>query len=95
MLPPCADASTAPASAPTALPVLPPCLPAPLPPCLPVQVLDPSTNDEYSRVITPETAMTDEVEDVCAMLVECLELRKHWLFRPAREWRGGRRGGAG
>lgn len=40
---------------------------------------------DYSRVITPETAMTDEYEDVCAMLVECLELRKHWLFRPARE----------
>ncbi|KXZ51290.1 hypothetical protein GPECTOR_13g777 [Gonium pectorale] len=38
--------------------------------------------DDYSRVITPETAMTDEVEEVCALLVECLELRKHWLFKP-------------
>ncbi|GIL84466.1 hypothetical protein Vretimale_19007 [Volvox reticuliferus] len=42
-----------------------------------------NAGDEYSRVITPETAMTDEVEEVCGSLVECLELRKHWLFRPA------------
>ncbi|GLC55501.1 hypothetical protein PLESTB_000994400 [Pleodorina starrii] len=39
--------------------------------------------DDYKRVITPESAMTEEVEEVCGSLVECLELRKHWLYKPA------------
>jgi hypothetical protein len=25
--------------------------------------------------------MTDESEEACAMLVECIELRKKWLFQ--------------
>ncbi|KAL6754093.1 hypothetical protein V8C86DRAFT_382763 [Haematococcus lacustris] len=28
--------------------------------------------------------MTDETEEACAMLVECIELRKKWLFEPLR-----------
>ncbi|KAF5833185.1 hypothetical protein DUNSADRAFT_10599 [Dunaliella salina] len=30
-----------------------------------------------------EAAMTDELEEACAMLVECIDLRKKWLFQPA------------
>lgn len=30
---------------------------------------------------TQEAAMTDELEEACAMLVECIDLRKKWLFR--------------
>jgi hypothetical protein len=26
-------------------------------------------------------AMTDELEEACAMLVECIDLRKKWLFQ--------------
>ncbi|GFH18548.1 A_deaminase domain-containing protein, partial [Haematococcus lacustris] len=43
-----------------------------------------ATSEDYCRVITPETAMTDETEEACAMLVECIELRKKWLFEPLR-----------
>lgn len=25
--------------------------------------------------------MNDEIEEACAMLVECIELRKKWLFQ--------------
>lgn len=25
--------------------------------------------------------MTDELEEACAMLVECIDLRKKWLFQ--------------
>lgn len=39
--------------------------------------------DDYCRVITPENLLTEETEEVCAMLVECLELRRKWLFKPA------------
>jgi hypothetical protein len=39
--------------------------------------------DDYCRVITPENLLTEESEEVCAMLVECLELRRKWLFTPA------------
>eukprot|EP00967_Tisochrysis_lutea_P031764 scaffold37528_cov17-Tisochrysis_lutea.AAC.2 len=28
-----------------------------------------------------EAAMTDELEEACAMLVECIDLRKKWLFQ--------------
>jgi hypothetical protein len=38
--------------------------------------------DDYCRVITPENLLTDESEEVCTMLMECLELRRKWLFRP-------------
>eukprot|EP00879_Flechtneria_rotunda_P026859 GHRR01028695.1.p1 GENE.GHRR01028695.1~~GHRR01028695.1.p1 ORF type:complete len:496 (+),score=186.07 GHRR01028695.1:256-1743(+) len=38
--------------------------------------------DDYCRVITPENLLTEESEEVCAMLVECLELRRKWLFKP-------------
>ena len=37
----------------------------------------------YCRVITPEPAPSEEAEDVCALLRECLELRAKWLFAPA------------
>jgi AMP deaminase len=37
----------------------------------------------YCRVITPEPAPSEEAEDVCALLRECLELRAKWLFTPA------------
>ena len=37
----------------------------------------------YCRVITPEPAPSEESEDVCALLRECLELRAKWLFSPA------------
>jgi len=42
-----------------------------------------ANSDDYCRVITPEAAMTDELEEACAMLVECIDLRKKWLFQPA------------
>ncbi len=33
--------------------------------------------------------MTDELEEACAMLVECIELRKKWLFQVCcEEWVG-------
>lgn len=38
--------------------------------------------DDYCRVITPENLLTDESEEVCAMLLECMELRRKWLFWP-------------
>ncbi len=38
--------------------------------------------EEYSRIITPEAAVTEEMEDVCSMLAECLEMRRRWLFKP-------------
>lgn len=54
----------------------------------PIPRRDTSSGEDYSRVITPEAAITDEVEDVCAMLAECLEMRKKWLFKPAGAWVG-------
>lgn len=32
-------------------------------------------HEQYSRVITPEPAMNEETEDVCALLRQCLDLR--------------------
>jgi hypothetical protein len=32
--------------------------------------------DDYCRVITPENLLTEESEEVCAMLLQCMELRK-------------------
>lgn len=46
------------------------------------QLPDMSMYDDYSRVITPEMAQTDEMEEVCSMLMECMEMRKKWLFTP-------------
>lgn len=45
-----------------------------------------SMYDDYSRVITPEMAQTDEMEEVCSMLMECMEMRKKWLFTPEEVW---------
>jgi hypothetical protein len=39
--------------------------------------------DDYCRVITPENLLTEESEEVCAMLLQCMELRKKWLFTSA------------
>lgn len=36
--------------------------------------------EEYSRLITPEAVIAEEGEEVCAMLLECLELRRKWLY---------------
>ncbi|GMH37954.1 hypothetical protein BSKO_05838 [Bryopsis sp. KO-2023] len=36
--------------------------------------------EDYCRVITPETQLTEEYEDVCLTVVECLTLREKWLF---------------
>eukprot|EP00798_Chlamydomonas_sp_ICE-L_P024033 gene24033-9610_t len=37
--------------------------------------------NDYCRVITPEASMTEEVEEVCALIVETMELRNKWLFQ--------------
>lgn len=36
---------------------------------------DAAVHEQYSRVITPEPAMNEETEDVCALLRQCLDLR--------------------
>ena len=36
---------------------------------------DAAVHEQYSRVITPEPAMSEETEDVCALLQQCLDLR--------------------
>jgi hypothetical protein len=52
--------------------------------CVPQAIEQAATlYDDYCRVITPENLLTEESEEVCAMLVECLELRRKWLFTPA------------
>lgn len=40
--------------------------------------------EDYHRVITAESTMTDEEEAVCHQLVQALDLRWKWLFRPAK-----------
>lgn len=40
--------------------------------------------DDFHRVITAESTMTDEEEAVCHQLVQALDLRWKWLFRPAK-----------
>ena len=47
---------------------------------------------DYRRVITPETPMNDEVEDVCSMINEMMNMRTKWLFKV---WGGGRGGEGG
>ncbi|KAK9901310.1 hypothetical protein WJX75_005763 [Coccomyxa subellipsoidea] len=44
---------------------------------------DAAVHEQYSRVITPEPAMNEETEDVCALLQQCLDIREKWLFKPA------------
>jgi AMP deaminase len=39
--------------------------------------------DDYCRVITPENLLTEESEEVCNMLLACMEMRRKWLFAPA------------
>eukprot|EP00892_Ulva_mutabilis_P012568 jgi/Ulvmu1/9684/UM055_0022.1 len=40
--------------------------------------------EDYHRVITAESTMTDEEEAVCHQLVQALDLRWKWLFRPTK-----------
>lgn len=42
-----------------------------------------SSIEDYCRITTPETVLNEEMEEVCGMLVEALEMRKKWLFQPA------------
>ena len=41
---------------------------------------DAAVHEQYSRVITPEPAMNEETEDVCALLQQCLDIRQATLF---------------
>eukprot|EP00191_Tetraselmis_sp_GSL018_P022328 CAMPEP_0177621418 /NCGR_PEP_ID=MMETSP0419_2-20121207/27575_1 /TAXON_ID=582737 /ORGANISM="Tetraselmis sp., Strain GSL018" /LENGTH=738 /DNA_ID=CAMNT_0019121335 /DNA_START=158 /DNA_END=2371 /DNA_ORIENTATION=- len=41
---------------------------------------DMAVNDQYSRVLTPDMQPTEEQEEVCAHLKQCLELREKWLW---------------
>ena len=36
---------------------------------------DAAVHENYCRVITPEPAVNEETEDVCALLMQCLDLR--------------------
>ena len=44
-------------------------------PCAQI-IEDAAVHEQYSRVITPEPAMNEETEDVCALLQQCLDLRR-------------------
>ena len=44
---------------------------------------DAATAERYCRVITPEPAASEETEEVCLLLAECVGLRERWLFQPA------------
>ena len=37
---------------------------------------DAAVHEQYSRVITPEPAINEETEDVCALIQQCLDLRR-------------------
>ena len=41
---------------------------------------DAAVHEQYSRVITPEPAMNEETEDVCALLQQCLDLRSDQIY---------------
>lgn len=41
---------------------------------------DPPKVEEYCRVISPETQLPEEAEEVCLTLLECLTFRDKWLF---------------
>lgn len=43
-------------------------------PCLQI-IEDAAVHENYCRVITPEPAINEETEDVCALLKQCLDLR--------------------
>ena len=43
--------------------------------------LDMLMDGDYCRVITPETPMNDEVEEVCSMMNEMMKMRAKWLFK--------------
>ena len=34
-----------------------------------------AVHEQYCRVITPEPAINEEAEDVCALLKQCLDMR--------------------
>lgn len=36
--------------------------------------------EEYCRVISPETQLTEEAEEVCLTILECLTFRDKWLY---------------
>ncbi|KAL4432444.1 hypothetical protein ABPG77_001743 [Micractinium sp. CCAP 211/92] len=44
---------------------------------------DAAMHEQYVRVITPEPVPTEETEEVCYLLRQCLDMRGRWLFRPA------------
>lgn len=45
--------------------------------CASAQIIeDAAVHEQYSRVITPEPAMNEETEDVCALLQQCLDIRQ-------------------
>ena len=43
--------------------------------------LDMTMDGDYCRVITPEMPMNDEVEEVCTMINEMMNMRAKWLFK--------------
>ena len=46
-----------------------------------VQIIeDAAVHEQYCRVITPEPAINEESEDVCALLKQCLDMR--WVSLP-------------
>ena len=58
--------------------------------CAPLLVqLDMLMDGDYCRVITPETPMNDEVEEVCSMINEMMKMRAKWLFKVCRRVDGG------
>eukprot|EP00803_Ostreobium_quekettii_P007072 evm.model.scf_2483.1 EVM.evm.TU.scf_2483.1 scf_2483:1820-9003(+) len=48
---------------------------------------DAARMEEYGRVITPEALLTEESEDVCLRILECLAKRDKWMFKIAPERR--------
>uniref|UniRef100_A0A7S1T255 AMP deaminase n=1 Tax=Tetraselmis chuii TaxID=63592 RepID=A0A7S1T255_9CHLO len=49
---------------------------------------DAAMQEHYSRVLTPETQPTEEQEEVCAMLKDCLDMRDKWLWRDTMQTYG-------
>ena len=50
--------------------------------------MDMAIDGDYCRVITPETPMNDEVEEVCSMINEIMNMRAKWLFKVTRRSMG-------
>ena len=44
---------------------------------------DAAVHEQYCRVITPEPAISEESEDVCALLKQCLDMRWEDSLLPA------------